>query len=87
MKEYSIARTADEEVYVSQIKRIKEAKPDYLSAKRLQDVDGSDIVIFTYPDGVVEVYYDTYIDDTYVRANIPVDDLLVVEPFYIKDVA
>jgi len=86
MKDYTIAQTADESVYVAQVRKIKAERPGYNNTERLQDVDCSDIFIFTYDDGTITVYYDTDVDAVYVKSDMHIEELLVNKPFHVKSV-
>jgi len=84
MKDFTIAKKADPEVYVAQIKAIMERKPNYIDAIRTQDIDSSEITQIVYPEGVIEVYYNVFTGSVYVKTNMEIEDLLIAEPLSVK---
>ena len=76
MFDYTIARTADENIYIEQIKAL-EKRSGFIALKRVQDVDGSDACTVKFTDGKATVYYDTDVDATYIKSDVALDEHLV----------
>lgn len=76
MFSYNIAKTANPDAFKKACKDIETAFNNIEKETLLEDVDGTQIQIYTAPDGKIKVYNDYEVDAVYADSDLSLENII-----------